>query len=46
MRHRVSAERWTGVVGARFALLPFVHLVAEARRGSGTSFFVGAGVGL
>ena len=46
MRHRVSAERWTGVVGARFALLPLLHVVAEARRGAATSFFVGAGVGL
>lgn len=46
LRHRVEAERWTGVVGARFALLPFFHLLAEARRGSATSFFVGAGVGL
>jgi hypothetical protein len=46
LRHRVDAERWTGVVGAGFALLPFFHLLVEARRGSGTSFFVGAGVGL
>ncbi len=46
LRHRVDSERWTGVAGVRFALLPFFHVVAEARRGSGTSFFVGAGVGL
>jgi hypothetical protein len=46
MRHRVSAQRWTGAVGAKFTLLPLVHVVAEARRGSVTSFFVGAGVGL
>ena len=46
LRHRVDAERWTGVVGARFALLPFLHVVAEARRGAETSFFAGAGVGL
>jgi hypothetical protein len=46
LRHQVDAERWTGVVGARFTLLPLIHVVAEARRGSGTSFFGGAGVGL
>jgi hypothetical protein len=46
LRHRVDAERWTGVVGVRSTLLPFFHVVAEARRGSGTSFLVGAGVGL
>jgi hypothetical protein len=46
LRHHVDAELWTGVVGARFTLLPLVHVVAEARRGSDTSFFVGAGVGL
>lgn len=45
-RRQVDAERWTGVVGAKFTLLPLLHVVAEARRGSTTSFFVGAGVGL
>ncbi len=46
VHHRVDAGRWTGAVGAKFTLLPLFHLLAEARRGSTTSFFVGAGVGL
>jgi hypothetical protein len=46
MRRSVRHDRWSGVVGVRLAIAPFVHLAAEARRGTATSVAVGVGVGL
>jgi hypothetical protein len=44
--HSVDTSGWTGTVGARVTLIPFLHLVAEFRPGSSRSVYVGLGVGL
>ncbi len=46
VRQTADEYRWVGTVGARLALLPVLHLVAEFRQGFEKSLFVGVGVGL
>lgn len=44
--HEVERDGVTAALGVRISPLPFVHVVAEVRRGFVTAFFVGVGAGL
>ena len=44
--HSTTLDHFTAAVGARLGLLPFLHVIGEVRRATGTSVFLGLGVGL